>query len=322
MKAKDFDYIIDSIEENIKVSWPEIEERLKKQLGLTACDIGDIFKVFWPEDLTVNNYYKIRKACRTLQAGAESPNESIENIAFEFGYTEYSTFFRMVKTLYKTSPKEIIMKGNYKIPEIKHLADILSEDSELIKCNRVSSKKEGYDERWRKNSLIADITEMRDRVSEIKKKMREVKSIELISGMEGEILSIQDRIEEAEDRLKIISQDQVVINNLSPGLYSEFLTMEGCRSIYGISISKIIELYNRSISEGVPLDVLCDYYSEWEFLEMYDNLEEDIESEDDWEQEYSRRIEDEMNLEESWQYYNDDDAEDPYGRMEETEEQY
>lgn len=71
----------------------------------------------------------------------------------------------------------------------------------------------------------------------------------------------------------------------------------------------------------MPLSLLCDITSDNEFFDELDNEMLEQEFEDEWKA-HQQYLEDNMSIAESWQYYNDDDAMDPYAEIEEPEEYY
>ena len=53
MLYKEFDVLIDTIEENVTKSWEEIEDKLKTTLAMTAQDLSELFKYFYPRQSIV-----------------------------------------------------------------------------------------------------------------------------------------------------------------------------------------------------------------------------------------------------------------------------
>ena len=316
MYFKEYDIIIDTIEENAEKEWKDVEKILMNRLGLTSGQIGSIFKDYYPQDTTISNYFKDRKAYRTMEEVIANPKHSIEDTAFQFGYKDYTVFFRWLKKIYGKSPKQIMEEGSFICPQAMHVKDIISNDEVLFPDNRVT-KRTGTGQKWSELQLVDRITSMRNRISELNKEMRNEKERGKLSAIEWEIMTLNRKIAEEEERLDMQVQEPVAIQSLTPGLYAEFVKIEECRTVYGISISKIIELYNKSVESSIPLDDLCDIFSEEEFLADYDEDDEYYDYEEDPDMSY---LEDEMNLEESWQYYNNDDAIDPYENIEEVED--
>lgn len=319
MVYKEFDTIIDTIEENLKLTWEEIESLLTRTLAMTPQQISQLFKYFYPEDITINRYYKDRRAFRTMEEIAKHPEDPMDSAIFEFGYSDRTVFFKTIKKLLKKSPKELVEEGNYTVPELKHLEDVITDINYDLK-NQVIGRKDLEEYMDAQKSLVNRMTLERDWVSELERKIRFTSDRAEIASLEGEIKRLKSVIAKEEETLSSYKHEPVYIKNLTTSLYAEFVKIEDCRTIYGLDISRIVELYNESIETGMPLSFLCDVASDMEFFD--DEYDEDDYSgyEEEWEEEFMRFQENEMNLAESWQYYNDDDAEDPYAGIEESEE--
>lgn len=320
MYFKEYDIIVDTLESNVEADLNDVLIILNKQLGMTSGKIESVFKDCHPKDITLNNYFKDRKAYRTMEAILANPDKAKEEVALDFGYTGYTVFFRWFKKIYGKNPTEVISSNEFIVPPVIHVKEIIEND-ENLNPNRVTKRK-GSDQMDSERKLVDKITYMRNRISELEKELRSEKDKERLRETEGTILKLKSIIAEDETRLDIHMQEPVVIKSLTPGLYAEFIKIEECRAIYGIGIRKIIELYNESVEHNIPLDELCDMFSELVFLSDVD----DYYDEDDYLYEYEdpdmSYLVDEMSLAESWQYYNDDDAIDPYAGIEEPEEYY
>lgn len=319
MYFKEYDIIIDTIEENAGAEWNEVRGKLMKRLGLGSGQIGSIFKDYYPQETTINNYFKDRKAYRTMEAIISSLDRTKEEVAFQYGYKDYTVFFKWLKKIYGKSPKWIIEENTFSCPPVLHIKDIVSNDYALFSDNYVT-KRDVTDQKWSELQLVDRITAMRNRISEINKEMRDEDDREKLGAMEMELLVLKRRIAEEEERLDMQVQEPVVIQRLTPGLYAEFIKIEECRTVYGISISKIIDLYNQSVEHNIPLDELCDIFCEKEFLSDIDDYYDEDDYLYDYEDPDMSYLIDEMSLAESWQYYKDDDAIDPYEGIDEPEE--
>ena len=320
MIYKEFDTIIDTIEENVTNPWEDIENKLKRTLAMTSQQLGQLFKYFYPYDITINRYYKERKAFRTMEAIIKSPEESMDDVIARFGYSDYSVFYKTIRKLTGKNPQQIVESADYCVPCAIHLEDALKDiDYDFDNQVRVRTDLDEY--RSEQASLIDRITFGRDFVSELRRKYRNSKdNLERIS-LEKEINRLEENIAKDEQILASYKHEPVYIKNLTTGLYAEFIKIEDCRAIYGLSIVKIVELYNESVITGMPLSLLCDITSDNEFFDESDDEMLEQEFEDEWEA-HQQYLEDNMSLAESWQYYNDDDAVDPYAEIEEPEEYY
>ena len=254
-----------------------------------------------------------------MEAIISSLDRTKEEVAFQYGYKDYTVFFKWLKKIYGKSPKWIIEENTFSCPPVLHIKDIVSNDYALFSDNYVT-KRDVTDQKWSELQLVDRITAMRNRISEINKEMRDEDDREKLGAMEMELLVLKRRIAEEEERLDMQVQEPVVIQRLTPGLYAEFIKIEECRTVYGISISKIIDLYNQSVEHNIPLDELCDIFCEKEFLSDIDDYYDEDDYLYDYEDPDMSYLIDEMSLAESWQYYKDDDAIDPYEGIDEPEE--
>ena len=320
MIYKEFDTIIDTIEKSVNVPWDEIESNLKRTLAMTSQQLGDLFKYFYPQDITVNRYYKERKALRTMEAIVNSPEESMDDVIARFGYSDYSVFYKTIRKIARKNPQQIVESGDFCVPDAIHLEDALK-DIDYDFDNQVRNRTDLDEYRSEQAALVYRITFRRDFISELRRQFRNSKDSFERASIEKEINRLEESVSKDEEALGSYKHEPVYINNLTTGLYAEFIKIEDCRAIYGLSISKIVELYNESIKSGLPLSLLCDITSDNEFFDEPDDEMHEQEFEDEWEA-HQQYLEDNMSLAESWQYYNDDDAIDPYAGIEEPEEYY
>ena len=320
MIYKDFDTIIDTIENSVNVPWDEIESNLKRTLAMTSQQLGDLFKYFYPQDITVNRYYKERKALRTMEAIVNSPEESMDDVIARFGYSDYSVFYKTIRKITGKNPQQIVESRDFCVPDEIHLEDALK-DIDYDFDNQVRNRTDLDEYRSEQAALVDRITFRRGFISELRRQFRNSKDSFERASIEKEINRLEESVSKDEEVLGSYKHEPVYINNLTTGLYAEFIKIEDCRAIYGLSISKIVELYNESIKSGLPLSLLCDITSDNEFFDEPDDVMLEQEFEDEWEA-HQQYLEDNMSLAESWQYYNDDDAIDPYAGIEEPEEYY
>lgn len=320
MIYKEFDTIIDTIENSVIVPWEKIERKLKKDLAMTSQQIGDLFKYFYPHDITVNRYYKERKAFRTMEAIVNSAGESMDDVIARFGYSDYSVFYKTIRKITGKNPQQIVESGDFCVPSVIHLEDALK-GIDYDFDNQVRSRTDLDEYRSEQAALVDRITFRRDFISELRRQFRNSKDSFERASLEKEINRLEENVAKDEQTLASYKHEPVYIKNLTAGLYAEFVKIEDCRAIYGLSIGKIVELYNDSVKTGIPLSFLCDITSDNEFFDEPDDEMLEQEFEDEWEA-HQQYLEDNMSLAESWQYYNDDDAEDPYAGIEEPEEYY
>ena len=321
MIYKEFDTIIDTIEENLTLPWEAVESILKSALAMTSQQIGQLFRYFYPDDVTINRYHKDRKAFRTMDAIIKSADESMDSVIYCFGYSDYSVFYKTIKKLLKKSPQQLLEEGNFKVPKLIHLEDAVKDINYDFK-NQVNGRKNLEDYKDAQISLVDRIKNQRDWISELEMERRNTRDKCEMESLEEEIARLKNAIAREEETLASYKLEPVYIKNLTVSLYAEFVKIEDCRAIYGLDISKIVKLYNQSIETGMPLSVLCDIESDKEYFD--DDFDEDdyIGYEEDWEEEYLQFQENEMNLAESWQYFKDDYADDPYAEIEEPEDLY
>lgn len=320
MIYKEFDTIIDTIEEDVTIPWDEIETKLKRTFAMTSQQLGQLFKYFYPHDITINRYYKERKAFRTMEEIVKSPEESMDDVIARFGYSDYSVFYKTIRKLTGKNPQQIVESGDFNVPDAIHLEDALK-DIDYDFDNQVRSRTDLDDYRFEQAALEDRITFGREYVSDLRRKYRSSKDSLERASLEKEIHRLEENVAKDEQILASYKHEPVYIKNLTTGLYAEFIKIEDCRAIYGLSIGKIVELYNESVKTGMSLSLLCDIASDNEFFDEPDDEMFEQEYEDEWEA-HQQYLEDNMSLAESWQYYNDDDAADPYGEIEETEEYY
>lgn len=315
MLYKEFDVLIDTIEENVTKSWEEIEDKLKTSLAMTTQQLNGLFKYFYPRNITINRYYKERKAIRAMEEILNSPQETMDNIIDRFGYSDYSVFYKTINKITGKSPQKIAASENCSLPKVLHLEDILK-DIDYDINNQIRNRTNLHNYICEKAELVDRIAYARKRIPELRRMLLDHKDPE-----EREvIMSVMCQIEEelANDRraLSIYQHKPVYIKNLTPGLYAEFIKIEDCRSIYDLSIEQIVNLYNESIESDYSLRFLCDINSDYEyFYEGETELEEEMMREAE-----SEYRENNMNLSEIWQYYYDDDIDDPYAPIEDIEE--
>ena len=316
MIYKEFDTIIDTIENSVAEPWEYIETTLKQSLGMTPQQIGQLFKYFYPHDITINRYYKDRKAWVTMKEIINTPDKSMDEVIDRFGYSDYSVFYKTIKKLTGKNPQQIVESGDYEIPPVSHLKDILKDvDYDFI--NQVKSRTDLDDYHEEQEALIIRISLRRDYISKLESQIRSSSDINERQLLEDEVNYLKEYVAKDEETLASYKYEPVYIKNLTTGLYAEFVRIEDCRSIYGLSIVKIVELYNQSVETGTSLSFLCDIESDIEYFEEDDDMEQEYE--DEWEA-HEQYLEDNMSLAESWQYYNDDDAVDPYAVLEEQED--
>ena len=87
--------------------------------------------------------------------------------------------------------------------------------------------------------------------------------------------------------------------------YDKFAEIEKYRIIYGLEKEQIVKLYNNSVTSNIPLDVLCEIYTN---KLLFDELYEDEPDEEVYDKEYMEEYYcDEMTLSESWGYFQGDD---------------
>ena len=320
MIYKEFDTIIDTIEKSVTEPWEEIEKNLKITLALTSQQIGDLFKYFYPYDITVNRYYKERKAFRTMEAIVNSPDESMDGVIARYGYSDYSVFYKTIRKITKMNPQQIVESGDFCVPKVIHLEDALKDIDYDFK-NQVRKRTDLDEYRSEHAAFVDRIALRRDYISELRKQFRNSKEVLERASLEKEINRLEENVAKDEQTLASYKHEPVYIKNLTADLHAEFVKIEDCRAIYGLGIGKIVELYNESVKTGLPLSLLCDITSDNEFFDEPEDEMFEPEFEDEWEV-HQQYLEDNMSLAESWQYYNDDDAVDPYAGIEEPEEYY
>ena len=261
MLYKEFDVLIDTIEENVTKSWEEIEDKLKTTLAMTAQDLSELFKYFYPRDITVNRYYKERKAIRAMKEIRSSPQEPKDNIIDRFGYSDYSVFYKTIKKITGKNPQQIIDSNGFHLPDVLHLDDILK-DVDYDINNQIRNRTNMYNYSYEKKALVERIVFSRKRVSALRRNFLDSKNPRKREEIMSEMEQLEEELVKDRELLATYQHEAVYIKNLTIELYAEFIKIEDCRAIYGLSIEEIVDLYNDSIEKAVSLRDLCDIAEE------------------------------------------------------------
>lgn len=298
MALQDFDKIVDIVENNIKNDWASTRENLTQSLGMTIDEIGETFKLI--SGNTLGMYFKERKAYNTMNdifLGSEKM--SIDSYVEDYGYTDYSVFYRQIRKLIGKGPEEVKKETSFAIPRVKHLNDYM--DMKLPKCKagKIVYAETSMKERL---SLIDSIYRKREEISKLEKELREhgdnqFCELQMLIQMNKNELNIW------EEQLNHIDYKDIHIENLTTTLYKEFLKIEEYRIIFGFDIDTIVKLYNESIEKKIDFEILCDNQAD-ELLGQDESIEYE-----DWEEQFYQRQDYEMNLAEAYHTYYGDDEE-------------
>ncbi len=257
MSIADYDKMISIIENNIKQSTADIIKSISSELGMAKQTISIFYKCMASNNDTLNKYIKKRKLNSILDE-VKNNNMTFEKAALEYGFSEYSVFFKAFCKVYKKSPQKI-MEGDKQFEQRPRYLNVLIEELYYTENSCFDS----YDD------LSCDNYDNDDN-------------------------SACNFFIEADTGALTMEQ------------YDKLAEIEKCRSIYGISKEKIIELYNDSIRNSIPLDTLCEIYADNllidEILYEYEP-DEEVYDKDYMEEYYCN----EMTLTESWEYFQGDD---------------
>lgn len=265
MLYKEFDVLIDTIEENVTKSWEEIEDKLKTTLAMTAQDLSELFKYFYPRDITVNRYYKERKAILAMKEIRSLPKEPKDNIIDRFGYSDYSVFYKTIKKITGKNPQQIIDSNSFHLPDVLHLDDILK-DVDYDINNQIRNRTNMYNYSCEKKALVERIVSSRKRAAALRRNFLDTKNPRKREEIMSKMEQLEEDLVKYRELLATYQHEAIYIKNLTIELYAEFIKIEDCRAIYGLSIEEIVDLYNDSIEKSVSLRDLCDTAEEVKFF--------------------------------------------------------
>ena len=88
--------------------------------------------------------------------------------------------------------------------------------------------------------------------------------------------------------------------------YEEFLKIEDLRSVYGFGVYEMVWLHREHVKTGEPLEELCEKEL-YGFIDIEKEIEERFDEEQE-EIEFERFLEEEMSIDEAYDYYHGDDS--------------
>lgn len=220
MALKDYDIILDMVEENILQNKDVISGKVCRKLGYTERTLADFFKSVDESSRALKQYIRDR---RVLHAAEDFANGLTKEMVCEKYNLDESNFSKFVKRLEGKSPIELRKKG-YICPKPKYLRDIIGSQEPNI----VRRKSDGNE-----NAYIEEIKRLIDENINLKTELS------------------------AERGANILMHREVTdINNITE-TYNEFLRIEDARIIYGLKVPEILKLYQKSLLGEKTLIQLC-----------------------------------------------------------------
>ena len=268
MSIKDYDRIIQLIEENITREKSDLSNMVATMLTLSERQVSDILKFFDPDSRTLKAYILERKIYRALEDFTNGMTK--DSIAEKYNYNDMTHFGQSVMHLCEGKTPLQLRKEGYECPAPLYLKDIIGE--EVFSVEKIT---EAYTKEM--IGFIDEITRLKDELS--REKRKKVESIMSTTA------SIKDREE-----------------SITAEKYKEFLKIEDLRALYGFDVSTILKLYNDSLSSEVPLEDLCDLELEKKYYS-----EDDLENENNEIGNLAYRIIYEGDSVQNYEYYYGDD---------------
>ncbi len=324
MSIKDYDNTIDYIEDNITENKGVLFDAAEKLLNVPGRDADEFFSCVEPEGRTIKKYIRDRKLYCALQDFISG--KTSEHVAEKYGISDASRFSTDVRAMVGKPPQKLRNEG-YKVPEVKHLNDILK--MEIFPQGRsfILTKEKTKKYIAQVKRIQEENTHLKDELAIINQ-VAEKKSdnyIEEIKRLIDENYSLKDELmqikrKEMSNRMATVETHKR--HTIKKDEYLKFLKVEECRRQYGFTVEQILNLYRESLNTGQALESLCDealYDFRFEIEEMEKEIRGMYEIED-----FNYHLEYEMNNSEAFDYYFGDDSldelsEDPYADSSDVE---
>lgn len=279
MKLRDYNRIIDLVEDNITIEKDVLSEMVDRMIGMTERRSAEFFQIFHEEERTVKQYIVERKVGHALEDFAAG--KTMEQVSEKYNYSLSSLGKAMRNYTNGKTPQEVRKEG-FVCPAPLYLENIVP--SRGVSLNSGPHISDGESFKNELISLIDENTRLRDELSEERLNARNAKS-------------------------------EVGTRMLNKETYRKFLELENLRISYGFSVEDIIRLKKTSERSGRPLRELCDEKLDYLFFKEDD---QEAEYDGDFEIERLNYHDTyEMNTAEAWNLYYGDDGydtleEDPY----------
>lgn len=234
MAIKDYDVIIDMIEENITLEKDVISKMVSKQLVKDERKASEFFQNIDLEQRTLKSYIRDRKILRAL--GDCSGGETKESVCERYNI-DVSNFHRGQKEMFPDKTiGDLRREGFVCAPPLTVKEILQNEGIEMIEKNNDKGSQEIY---------INEIKRLLSENEILKRNLSEVNMKMIASQRNGSIGE----------------------NEINAVLYEKFLELEEARIIYGFSIPEVLQKYKESLRSKKSFDKLCSeahdaYYSE------------------------------------------------------------
>lgn len=286
MAIKDYDAVIDMIEDNITIDSEELSKKASRLLGLDKRRASEFFQNIDSERRTLTGYIRDRKNLRALGDCAAGGTKEAICEKYNIGTIN---FYRSIKALFPEKTMADFRNEKYTCPPPVHVADILKDEGIAMEID--------HHEKDTQKEYIVEIQRLIDENEQLKK---------VLSAEKAKVFK---------ENVKSIEQNF----NINSDTYRKFLELEDARIIYGFSISEILHLYRQSLRSKKSFEELCSeahasYYFERKRAKhdapfSYFNLTDELDAGEAW------------NL-----YFGDDDPADlppdPYAPTDEEIEAY
>ena len=209
---KKYDALISLVENNILQDTKVLVEMACKELVLSDRKMNEFFYATDPEGRRFREYVKIRKHLRAM--GDFAKGKTKEQVCEKYNL-ETSRFSDTVKKNVNGKTPKQLREDGYTCPDPIYLS--------------------GY---WKERDCEMSLDSSPS-------KENEKKYIEEIVRLNDLVLSLQTTL--AEEREQNLSKNNTQTNIIDESTYSQFLEIEEKRIVYGLTVSTVLALFNKSL---------------------------------------------------------------------------